>query len=65
VPRALDSYSFTIYALDAKTVELPEPDPSIGNYVRQLDAYFQSISIGEAELHTQSDARPSSFPVCP
>jgi len=65
VPRSLDSYSFTIYALDTKTLELPAPDPSIANYVRQLDAYLQSVSIGEAELHTQSDARPSSFPFCP
>jgi hypothetical protein len=45
--------------------KLPEPDPGIANRVRQLDAYVQNTSIGEAELQTQSDARPSSFPFCP
>jgi phosphatidylethanolamine-binding protein (PEBP) family uncharacterized protein len=65
VPRALDNYSFTIYALDTKTLALPPADPNITNYVRQLDAYLQTVSIEEAELNATSDARPSAFPACP
>jgi phosphatidylethanolamine-binding protein (PEBP) family uncharacterized protein len=66
VPRSNDSYAFVVYALDVASVEVPEPDPNISNYVRQLDTYFESIALDKAELTFTSDARPSSFSqVCP
>jgi phosphatidylethanolamine-binding protein (PEBP) family uncharacterized protein len=66
VPRSTDSYTFVVYALDVASIDLPEPDPNVSNYVRQLDGYFESIALDKAELHFTSDARPSSFPqVCP
>jgi phosphatidylethanolamine-binding protein (PEBP) family uncharacterized protein len=64
-PRSNDSYAFTVYALADANVTLPADDPNISNRVREMSAYFESIALGKAELFTTSDARPSSFFLCP
>ncbi len=64
IPRSNDTYSFTLYAFDKASLQLPDTD-KIGNYVRQLDAHFDLLDIEKSELIVTSDARPISAPFCP
>lgn len=69
VSRTNDTYSFTVYALETETIELPEElseeeNETGHNYVGQIDAYLASIAIGEAEIRATSDAAPTSAPFC-
>lgn len=62
-PISDDNYSFIIYALPIEQAGIPAAGD--GNYVADLEAYFESIAIDKAELAVTSDARPSDFPFCP
>jgi phosphatidylethanolamine-binding protein (PEBP) family uncharacterized protein len=64
-PAVVDTYSFTIYAFDTKTLTLPAKttsDPTNTNYVRQAEPYFIQHAIATAELKTTSGAIPTSIP---
>ncbi len=61
--RVNDSYSFILYAFDEE--EITPPDPEEGNYVHQLDLFFQELAITSTEVTATSDASPSSAPMCP
>lgn len=65
VPHRTDTYSFTLYALADKIIELPPVNPLLPNYVRVLDEYLSSIAIAKTELRGTSDAKPTSAPVPP
>ncbi|HEX6272289.1 MAG TPA: hypothetical protein VFZ53_04595 [Polyangiaceae bacterium] len=65
VPPRTDTYSFTLYALGQKIIELPPVDPALPNYVRVLDEYLSSIALDRTELRGTSDATPTSAPVPP
>ncbi len=63
---SLDTYVFSIYAMDVETLDLPEPNENIDNYVRQLDAFFRSKAHDQAQIIVTSDAAPATAPVfCP
>jgi phosphatidylethanolamine-binding protein (PEBP) family uncharacterized protein len=65
VPARTDTYSFTLYALSQKIIELPPVDPALPNYVRVVDTYLSSIALEKTELRGTSDATPTSAPVPP
>jgi phosphatidylethanolamine-binding protein (PEBP) family uncharacterized protein len=65
VPPRTDTYSFTLYALGQKIIELPPVDPALPNYVRVLDEYLSSIALETTELRGTSDATPTTAPVPP
>lgn len=57
-----DSYTFTVYALPDKEIEVPAYDPSVdSNYAHQLDAIFASLALDSAQIGFTSDAVPSSI----
>ena len=62
IPAVTDNYRFIIYAFNVATLTLPAVDPTISNYVRQVNTYFESMAIGKAELSTSSNAIPSTVP---
>lgn len=57
-----DSYTFTVYALADKEIEVPAYDATVdSNYVHQLDAIFASMALDSAQIGFTSDAVPSSI----
>jgi phosphatidylethanolamine-binding protein (PEBP) family uncharacterized protein len=66
VPKSNDSYAFVVYAMSSATAAVPAVDAGSGNYVRTLDAYFQTAALAQTALHFTSDAVPTSIPFpCP
>jgi phosphatidylethanolamine-binding protein (PEBP) family uncharacterized protein len=64
-PAVVDTYSFTLYAFNSKTLTLPSADTTIAkNYIRQTDNYFTTMAIAKAEIKTTSGAVPDTF-ACP
>jgi phosphatidylethanolamine-binding protein (PEBP) family uncharacterized protein len=56
---APDSYTFTVYALPDHELQVPAYDATVDpNYVHQLDAIFESIALGSAQIALTADAVP-------
>lgn len=62
--RSNDNYAFILYAFEDAALSPPQPQEA-DNYVAALDAYFATVAAAVTLLHTQSDAAPSSAPMCP
>lgn len=62
--RSNDEYAFILYAFEDAALSPPEPREG-ENYVAILDAYFAAAATAITSLHAQSDAAPSSAPMCP
>ncbi len=57
-----DSYTFTVYALPDKEIEVPAYDPAVDpNYAHQLDAIFASLALGSAQIGFSSAAVPGAI----
>jgi phosphatidylethanolamine-binding protein (PEBP) family uncharacterized protein len=57
-----DSYTFTVYALPDKEIDVPAYDPTVdANYAHQLDGIFAAAALGSAKIGFTSNAVPSSI----
>jgi len=57
-----DSYTFTVYALPAATIEVPAYDPAVDpNYAHQLDTIFAALALGSAQIGFSSAAVPGAI----
>jgi phosphatidylethanolamine-binding protein (PEBP) family uncharacterized protein len=65
LPVRTDTYAFTLYALDAKILDYPPPDPAIPNYTKVMDDFLATRAIAMTELRVTSAAVPSAPPVPP
>jgi phosphatidylethanolamine-binding protein (PEBP) family uncharacterized protein len=62
--RSNDSYAFILYAFEDASLS-PSAAREGENYVAALDAYFAARASAVTFLSAQSDAVPSSAPMCP
>ena len=65
LPPRVDTYSFTLYALDTKILDYPPPNPGIPNYTKVMDDFLVTVAIAKTELRVTSGAVPSAGPVPP
>lgn len=65
-PRNDDHYAFVVYALPDKDIAVPAYDPAVNpNYVDTLNAFFDSIDLGQAEIVATANAVPTTTPPVP
>ena len=65
LPPRVDTYSFTLYALDTKILDYPPPNPAIPNYTKVMDDFLATHNIGVAELRGTAAAVPTVGPTPP